>query len=70
MADQSFEYLLIVEQEKASRLLDLLREIEEWVAVCPICLIRLKDHPFQWNKKADDHSDICKLAKELADAKS
>ncbi len=45
----------------------LLREIEEWVAVCPMCLIRLKDHPFEHHKKADEHSDTCKLAKELGD---
>ena len=52
-------------QTLAADRLELLREIEEWVVVCPICLIRLKDHPFEHHKKADEHSDTCKLAREL-----
>ena len=61
MADQSLEYLLIVEQEKASRLLDLLRRCQE--------LLELSEKyiPGDLFYRDNLHDE---LAKELADAKS
>ena len=52
----------------AAGLRELLREIEKFVQVCPICLIRIVDHPFEIYKKASGHAKDCELAKELADA--
>ena len=55
------------EKEKAEKCKELLREIEKFVQVCPICLIRIVDHPFEIYKKASGHAKDCELAKELAD---
>ena len=54
-------------RETATRRLELLRLVDEHVQVCPVCLIRIKDHPFEIHKKASGHAEDCELARELRD---
>ena len=53
-------------QARADRRLELLREIEEQVSICPLCKRGLRGHLGEYTNLADGHADDCKLAKELA----
>jgi hypothetical protein len=74
MADQALEYLLLVEQEKADKRLELLRRVEEFLQStspdcafepeCPLCEVSMifNDETETWL-----HAPDCELARVLGE---